>query len=137
MISRFRSVYLIAILFVASGQLSCGQDAGAAEAAFGRAIKFQVEKPIRFPDFTIEYIGERRQSSQVYPRGFLYYDFKLRSSKSEKAVSWTSGTGLIDATDFEIDGTSYQLEMRRSEKLGKLADDEFVLWKMAGSRREQ
>jgi len=43
-------------------------------------------------------------------------------------VSWTSGTGLIGPMDFEIGGKHYQLELRHSDKLGKLNDDELVIW---------
>jgi len=30
--------------------------------------------------------------------------------------------------DFEIGGKHYQLELRHSDKLGKLNDDELVIW---------
>ena len=43
-------------------------------------------------------------------------------------VSWTTGTGVIDPTNFEIDGKHYQLELHRSDKLGKLKDNELVIW---------
>jgi len=43
-------------------------------------------------------------------------------------ISWTTGTGIIDPTDFEFGGKSYHLELRRSEKLGKLKDNELVIW---------
>jgi hypothetical protein len=43
-------------------------------------------------------------------------------------VSWTTGTGVIDPTDFEIAGKHYQLELRRSDKLGKLKENELVIW---------
>jgi hypothetical protein len=43
-------------------------------------------------------------------------------------VSWTTGTGIIDPTDFEFDGKRYHLELSHSEKLGKLKDNELVIW---------
>ena len=43
-------------------------------------------------------------------------------------ISWTTGTGVIDPTDFEIDGKRYLLELRHSDKLGKLQDNELVIW---------
>jgi hypothetical protein len=64
----------------------------------------------------------------VYPRGFLYYDFKVRTANIEKAVSWSSGTGDIGPVQFEIAGKHYQLELRHSDKLGKLKDNELVIW---------
>ena len=91
-------------------------------------MKYRAGQKIEFPDFTVEYLGERRKSLPVYPRGFLYYDFKISRGKAEKVVSWTTGTGIIDPTDFEFDGKRYYLELRRSEKLGKLNDNELVIW---------
>jgi hypothetical protein len=43
-------------------------------------------------------------------------------------VSWTTGTGLIGPMDFEIGSKHYQLELRHSDKLGKLQDNELVIW---------
>ena len=91
-------------------------------------MKYRAGQKIEFPDFTVEYVGERWQSTPAYPRGFLYYDFKVSRGKSEKVISWTTGTGIIDPTDFEFDGKRYHLELRRSEKLGKLNDNELVIW---------
>jgi hypothetical protein len=42
-------------------------------------------------------------------------------------VSWTTGTGVIDPTDFEIDGKHYQLELRHSDKLGRLNENKLVI----------
>jgi hypothetical protein len=43
-------------------------------------------------------------------------------------VSWTTGPGVIDPTDFDIGGKHCQLELRHSDKLGKLQDNELVIW---------
>ena len=91
-------------------------------------MKYQVGQKIEFPDFTVEYIGERRKSVPVYPRPFIYYDFKASKGRAEKVVSWTTGTGLIGPMDFEIGSKHYQLELRHSDKLGKLQDNELVIW---------
>jgi len=94
----------------------------------GTRVKYRLGEKIEFPDFTIQYVGEHRNTLPVYPRGFLYYDFKVSKGKTEKVVSWTTGTGLIDPTDFEIDGKHYQLELRHSDKLGKLKENDLVVW---------
>jgi hypothetical protein len=91
-------------------------------------VKYCAGQKIEFPDFVIEYVGERRQSVSAYPRGFLYYDFKVRNANVEKVVSWSSGTGDIGPVEFEIGGKHYQLELRHSDKLGKLNDNELVIW---------
>jgi hypothetical protein len=106
--------------------LSCGH--AEQNASYGTRVKYKANQKIQFPDFTVEYLGERRKSLPVYPRGFLYYDFKISRGKTEKMVSWTTGTGIIDPTDFDFDGKPYHLELRRSDRLGKLNDNELVIW---------
>lgn len=114
-------------LLVVTGPVGCGY-AASGKASYGTRVKYGTGKKIEFPDFTIEYVGERRKSLPVYPRGFLYYDFKVSRGKTEKTISWTSGTGLIGPMDFEIGGKHYQLELRHSDKLGQLKDNELVIW---------
>jgi hypothetical protein len=115
----------VAILAFAA-VLSCGH--AEQNASYGTRVKYKAGQKIQFPDFTVEYLGERRKSLPVYPRGFLYYDFKISRGKTEKMVSWTTGTGIIDPTDFDFDGKPYHLELRRSDRLGKLNDNELVIW---------
>jgi len=110
------------------GPVSWGQAASEQKASYGTRVKCQAGQKIEFPDFTVEYVGERRKSLPVYPRGFLYYDFKVSKGKAEKMVSGTTGTSVIDPTDFDIGGKHYQLELRHSDKLGKLNDNELVIW---------
>jgi len=121
-------IFLLGGLLAFAGPVSCGHAASEQKASYGTRVKYRVGKKIEFPDFTIEYVGERRKSIPVYPRGFLYYDFKVSKGKTEKMVSWTTGTGVIDPTDFEIGGKHYQLELRHSDKLGKLQENELVIW---------
>jgi hypothetical protein len=121
------------LIFLLSGLLACAaaNDSYAAseKASYGTRVKYQARQKIEFPDFTIEFVGERRQSSPTYPRGFLYYDFKVSNGKIEKTVSWSAGTGDIGPLEFEAGDKHYQLELRRSDKLGKLNDNELVIWR--------
>ena len=119
-------IFLPAAILAFVGVASCGH--AEQNASYGIRVKYRASQKIDFPDFTVEYMGERRKTLPVYPRGFLYYDFKIARGKIEKVVSWTTGTGIIDPTDFEFDGKRYHLELRRSEKLGKLNDNELVIW---------
>ena len=121
-------ILLLSGVLAFAGPVSCGHAASEQKASYGTQVKYQAGEKIEFPDFTIEYVGERRKTVPVYPRGFLYYDFKVGKGKVEKVVSWTTGTGVIDPTDFEIAGKHYQLELRRSDKLGKLKENELVIW---------
>jgi len=121
-------ILLFSGLLVFLGPVSCGHAASEQKASYGTRVKYRAGQKIEFPDFTVEYVGERRESVPVYPRGFLYYDFKVNKGKAGKVVSWTTGTGVIDPTDFEIEGKHYQLELRHSDKLGKLKENELVIW---------
>ncbi len=121
-------ILLFSGLLVFFGLVSCGHAASEQKASYGTRVKYRAGQKIEFPDFTVEYVGERRESVPVYPRGFLYYDFKVNKGKAEKVVSWTTGTGVIDSTDFEIEGKHYQLELRHSDKLGKVKENELVIW---------
>jgi hypothetical protein len=121
-------VFLVGCVLALGGPISCGHAASEQKASYGTHVKYRTGQKVEFPDFTVEYIGERRKILSVYPRGFLYYDFKISKGKTEKVVSWTTGTGIIDPTDFEFDGKRYHLELRHSEKLGKLKDNQLVIW---------
>jgi hypothetical protein len=123
-----RLLVVLASFLAFAGPISCGHAASKQKALYGTRVKYRVGQKIEFPDFVIEYVGERRQSVSAYPRGFLYYDFKVRNANVEKVVSWSSGTGDIAPVEFEIGGKHYQLELRHSDKLGKLNDNELVIW---------
>jgi hypothetical protein len=111
----------------------CGSDTGrtgdSAMRFYGEKTKFWQNQPVKFTDLSITYIGERQVSSDKFPRGFLYRDFKVQSGKEEQTISWSSGTGDIAPTAFTIGGKSYELELVMSDKLGKLAADELIVWK--------
>ena len=121
-------VFLLSGLLAFAGPVSCGHAASEQKVSYGTRVKYRAGQKIEFPDFAIEYVGERQKSVPVYPRPFIYYDFKVSKGKTEKMISWTTGTGVIDPTDFEIAGKHYQLELRRSDKLGKLEENELVIW---------
>jgi hypothetical protein len=125
-------IFLLSGLLAFAGPISYGHAASEQKVSYGTRVKYRLGQKIEFPDFAIEYVGERQKSVPVYPRPFIYYDFKVSKGKTEKMISWTTGTGVIDPTDFEIAGKHYQLELRRSDKLGKLEENELVIWQ-AGS----
>ena len=124
-----RLLVVLASLLAFASPISCGHAAAEEKASYGTRVKYRVGQKIEFPDFVIEYVGERRQSVSAYPRGFLYYDFKVRNANVEKVVSWSSGTGDIGPVAFEIGGKRFLLELRASDKLGKLEENELVISK--------
>ena len=124
-----RLLVVLASLFAFAGPVACGYAAPEQKASYGTRVKYRVGQKIEFPDFTVEYVRERRQSTPAYPRGFLYYDFKVRNANVEKVVPWSSGTGDIGPVAFEIGGKRFLLELRASDKLGKLEENELVISK--------
>ncbi|HWA06931.1 MAG TPA: hypothetical protein VG961_10310, partial [Ignavibacteria bacterium] len=95
--------------------------------------KFSKGEQIKFPDFTLEYTGERSETKQ-FPNGnsitMKFHEFNLTSSASKKQISWSSGTGDIAPVQFEIDGKKFELELRNSERLKtKLSENELVIVK--------
>lgn len=115
---------LLGILFALQ---SCR--ANESTAAYGRKVKFAKGDKIAFPDFVLEYVGQHRQNSPKYPRGFLFYDFAAKFGGAAAYFSWTSGTGDIGPAEFGVNQTRFALELKRSDKLGPLRDDELVVWK--------
>lgn len=100
-----------------------------APATYGVKVKFQQGRPMVFPDLTLVYQGERQgEAGPQYPRGFTYYDFRAAQGEDSLVIPWSAGTGDIGPTVFELAGRTYRLELRQSDELGRLADDELVLW---------
>jgi hypothetical protein len=99
-------------------------------AEYGGKVQFKKDVAITFPDFTVTYLGRRRVEVPVFKPGFLYYDFLIEAPGGvRKTVSWTSGTGLIDARDFQVRGKPYCLELKGSVAYpGWLKSDEVVIW---------
>lgn len=57
------------------------------------------------------------------------YEFQLKSEGGTQVISWSSGTGSIGPACFQIGHRKkFCLEFVISEKLGRLADDELVVF---------
>jgi len=100
---------------------------------YDKVVKFSKGEQLKFPDFTIEYTGERTETKQ-FPNGnsltMKFHEFNVTSASSQKKISWSSGTGEIAPVRFEIDGKNFELEMSNSEKLKtKLSENELVIVK--------
>jgi hypothetical protein len=97
-------------------------------AAYGTKLAYSQGQRLAFPDFTLEFTGTRRETTPQYPRGFLYYDFAITSGDQKQIVAWTTGTGLIGPQQFQVNGKKFILERVMSDKLGKLNENELVVW---------
>ena len=97
---------------------------------YGVKIQYAEGQPLNFPDVTLEFVGKRESpGSSDYPRGMIFYDFKVHQGSRAQLVSWTAGTGDIGPTLFDLAGHRYALELAISDKLGSLEEDELVLWR--------
>lgn len=122
------SVVTLLLICAVVTLLNCGASGNQKPTPYGSITRYKKGKPIRFADFTLEFIGERPVSTPQYPRGFHYYDFKIKTASEEKVISWTAGTGDIGPTEFEIAGKTFLLERAHSDKLGQLKENELVIW---------
>lgn len=122
---------LILLVFVIMFSLNCSSQSGMND--YDKVVKFSKGEQLKFPDFTIEYTGERTETKQ-FPNGnsltMKFHEFNVTSASSQKKISWSSGTGEIAPVRFEIDGKNFELEMSNSEKLKtKLSENELVIVK--------
>jgi hypothetical protein len=97
--------------------------------AYGVKVTYALGQPLEFPDFTLEFLGQRKESDPKFPAGFTFFDFRLSREGQIQTVSWSSGAGDIGPTLFEFGGHSYRLERAYSDEFGWLKDDEVVIWK--------
>lgn len=117
--------------------LVSGGYAGAAGAVgvYGRPVPYALHQAVQYPDFSVRFLGTRREVISVYPRGFLYYDFEIFSRAQEKTtVSWTSGTGSLGPHAFEVDGKGFFLELKANSletdaRKRWLKENEMIIWK--------
>jgi hypothetical protein len=119
---------LISISFIS---IFCSAKSG--DVNYDTVVEFSKGVQLKFPDFTLEYSGERTEKKEI-PNGnsltFTFHEFKISNGSENKTISWSSGTGDIAPARFDIGGKSYELELRMSEKLNKkLDEDELVIVK--------
>lgn len=82
---------------------------------------------MQFGNFTLTFTGERRVVTEKFPPGMIFYDFRVTSPAGNQTISWSSGTGDIGPAVFKVGGEQFWLELKRSDKLGKLKDNELVV----------
>ena len=130
MISIFgvRVIALALLVVHLSALAACSAAADSSNAApYGSKVRFSSARTLRFPDFEMTYTGKRHVVPPQYPRGWWTYDFQVRGKADEQTISWSAGTGDIGPTRFVVNGTQFQIELSRSDKLGRLRDDEMVV----------
>src|SRR4030095_6620334 len=87
------------------------------DVAYRTPVKFELNKPIKYPDFELTHTGVReipRKTAGGTPFTELLFDFKIKNDKEEKTVSWSNSVGIISPVNFEMDGAKYSIEMMYS-----------------------
>jgi len=120
---------LLVLTAVLLSVTACSSFLPPARAAYGQEIAFAAGRAVQYPDFALEYVGQHRVTPDVYPRGFLYYDFLVSRDGVVQDVAWTDGTGVIEPTDFVFDGVAYTLEITE-RNLAPLAAGRVVVKKL-------
>lgn len=124
------ALFLVAPLVTAVPAAAAGNAAPAVAPAYAAKVSFKRGVPLRFPDFELTFTGERHAATPKFPRGFRTHDFRVVRGRGSQMVSWTAGTGDLGPVRFTVGTRVYALELRQSEKLGKLRDDELVVTKV-------
>ncbi len=121
-----RGIFLI-LLVMGINTLPSSQAQTSGPAAYTTTVSFKKGVPLSFKDFDLTYTGERHETSKVFKPGFNFHDFTATRGTENVKVSWSSGTGDIGPALFTIGGKKFQLELRHSDKLGRLKDNELVV----------
>lgn len=128
---KFKISIILALSILSFIDTGCSSKTGGAD--YNTVVSFSKGEKITFPDFVLEYRDER-EVENTFPNGnkvkMKFHDFEANNGGERVIVSWSSGTGDIAPSSFEIGGNKYELELRISEKLSKnLAENELVIVK--------
>lgn len=82
---------------------------------------------MRFADFTMTYTGTRTQPVAATGRAMTFHEFEVTAGGDKQKVSWSSGMGDIGPARFTAAGKVWQIELRFSDRLGRLKDGEMVV----------
>ena len=123
---RSRRATLTLLLGLAASTCGAG---GSGSGNYGAKVRFKKGAAVSFPDFDLTYLGKRHVDSPVFKPGFNYEDFRVSRGDKSITVSSSSGTGLLGPQEFKFDGGEFSLELRHTDKLGWLKDNEVVVIK--------
>jgi hypothetical protein len=122
-----KTIQIVSIMLLSFISIFCSSKGG--DVNYDTAVTYAKGSQFKFPDFTIEYTGERDEKTSV-GLTFKFYDFSVTNGTAKKTVSWSSGTGDIGPVQFEFEGKQYQIELKYSDKLKtKLGENELVIVK--------
>jgi len=115
---------LAAVLGLGSAR---GGDAAPAELRYNTKVAYRERAALTFPHFTILYKGPVKVTPPKGLHGWDRHEFVVTSEGKEQVVNWSSGTGDIGPTHFEVRGRKFLLELSVSDTLGRLKPGELVI----------
>jgi hypothetical protein len=74
-------------------------------------------------------MGTSQEKDKNFPNGVTVYNFRVRKGTERRKIGWVA-TSKPEPLKFEFQEGRYMLERVNSQKLGKLAADEVVVWKL-------
>lgn len=106
---------------------------------YGEEIDFRKNKVMEFPDFILEYLGERfgeptQWVTPEYPKGgtpFVYFDFKATSGNQSIYISDTHGTGNITDKNFKLGDNYFNFENKNGVTIKKITVEDFYQEKLS------
>ena len=94
--------------------------------SYGVKIKYAERQPIKFPDFTIEFVGQKPpRFYEKYPRN----EFRITGNGQVQEVSWGRDRGDVGRVKFKVGDDNYLMELIGSLKFGVLGEYVMVIWK--------
>lgn len=104
---------------------------------YGQKVRFAKGQSLSFADFALRFDGQTHVKFKNYPNGFVYENFTATASGKSQKIIWSMGTGLLDPADFSIAGGDYVLELKSSDILGKMDEDELIVWRAKDWQEKQ
>lgn len=99
-------------------------------AQYGTWQTYSSTQVLRYPDFDLLFKDDPGEikSLEGLPMGPEYH-FTVSNGTSQIGVIWSSGTGDIGPSLFEINGKTFFLEMIRSDYLERpVSDEQIAIW---------
>ena len=96
---------------------------------YGQRVVFEQGKPLQFGHFRLRFEGQTHVKVEHYPNGFVHENFEVTATGKSQKITWSMGTGEIAPTEFSVAGQGYLLELKSSDFLGNLENNELVVWR--------
>lgn len=93
---------------------------------YKKKIAFSKSEAIKFPDFTLEYAGSRKEIRKKDSSSTIYYDFVVSDKHGLYKMSWTPSDNK-NYYRFVANNNFYYLELKYSKFFGRLGDNELVV----------